>query len=118
MTSTRNKNMKAEYCTEIRQDRIAEGYILFNNSSSGIAHKTNFPDVTVLPGKRPRETLSKNAIDIESALFGINSTNLVNPAAPVKPQIKSQTNVTFVDPRLIFMPEDLILDQNQRPFNP
>ena len=118
MASTRNNNMAAEYCNESRLNGLAKDYTLYSNSSYGVAHVTHFPDLTVIPGKRPRETISKNPIDIESALFGINSTNLVKPASPVNPQMIPQTDLMFVKPREIFMPEDLVLDKNQRPFNP
>jgi hypothetical protein len=118
MTSTRNKNMPAEYCNELKLNGLAKDYTLFNNSASGKAFTTNFPDITVLPGKRPRESIARNPIDIESALFGINSTNLVKPAAPVNPQLQVQTDITFVNPRPVFMPEELVLEKNQRPFNP
>ena len=36
----------------------------------------------------PLENLSSNGVDVESALFGINSTNLVNPQAPVNANVK------------------------------
>jgi hypothetical protein len=118
MASTRNNNMAAEYCNETKLNDLAKDYTLFNNSSYGIAHTTNFPDITVIPGSRPRETISKNSIDIESALFGINASNLVRPSDPVNPQIIPQTSTTFVDPRLLFMPEPFMLEKKQRPFNP
>ena len=39
--------------------------------------------------------LSNNASDIESALFGIGSTNLVKQKSAVKPELNCMKNVKF-----------------------
>ena len=36
-----------------------------------------------------RDALSGNAIDTESQLFGIGSTNLVEPQMPIRPDVKT-----------------------------
>jgi hypothetical protein len=63
-----------------------------------------------------REHFSRNSVDIESALFGINSTNLVDPQAPVVPQLKQLPEVKFFDRMAMFMPEPLVVEKAARPF--
>jgi hypothetical protein len=55
-------------------------------------------------------------VDIESALFGINSTNLVDPQAPVVPQLKQLPEVKFFERMAFFMPEPLVVEKASRPF--
>ena len=43
-----------------------------------------------------RDALSGNPIEIESSLFGINSTNLVDPAPAVIPQLKTLRETKFL----------------------
>ena len=63
----------------------------------------------------PRQAFSHNSIDIESALFGINSTNMVTPQVPVVPQMKTiKTIEVFKTPKLI-MPKEFNPEKNQRP---
>ena len=64
----------------------------------------------------PRDTLSNNPVEIESALFGINSTNLVEPQPPVKAQLKSIPVKQFFQRTPLIMPKPLVIEHNQRPF--
>ena len=72
-----------------RQFKLANDYELYQNSSYGPAYDPAIPCVGYTPSHMARNTLSRNPIEIESALFGINSTNLVEPQKPVKPQLKT-----------------------------
>ena len=56
-----------------------------------------------------------NPIETESYLFGINSTNLVKPRAPVTPQINNLDNVVFFEKSKVQIPEPLVIKKNQRP---
>ena len=60
--------------------------------------------------------MSHNAADIESFLFGVGSTNLVNPQPCLTPELKqlSTANVYEKDPT--YIPEPLVMEKNQRPF--
>ena len=64
----------------------------------------------------PWNQLSNNAPDIESFLFGINSTNLVNPAGPLRPELKTLETANFFEKGAILMPEPLAVEKKQRPF--
>ena len=54
-------------------------------------------------------------VDIETFLFGINSTNLLN-LKNVKPNLKTIPNVSFFDRIPMIMPKPLVVENKQRPF--
>ena len=107
MTSTRNKNTQGNYYLEQKSFSLMNKYDL--------AHNTSMPDIIYRPSFLPRETLSKNPIEIESLLFGINSTNLVEPKKPIKPQLKTLPTNKFFERNPIIMPKSLVIEKNQRP---
>jgi hypothetical protein len=89
MASTRNKNTPGDYCLQQRQLTQSQNYTLYPNSQYGTAFKTELAGNGLNPGQMPWNQLSNNAADIESFLFGINSTNLVNPQPCFKPDLKT-----------------------------
>jgi len=116
MASTRNRNTPGNYCLEQRQDKKTEGYTLYPNSQYGAAYDTRLPGCGLNPGQIPGNKLSYNAADIESFLFGINSTNLVNPAPCLKPELKELPSINIFKKDATIMPIPLWLDPGQRPF--
>lgn len=115
MASTRNRNTRNNYCIEQRQFKDNLIYNTNLHSQYGEAYSTNLPTYGLNPPSLPRNKLSKNPIEIESTLFGINSTNLVNPAPPVKPKLNHLDNLTFFNKLPLFVPEPLVIKNNQRP---
>jgi hypothetical protein len=116
MASTRNINTPGNYCLEMRNFKLSETYTLYPNSQYGAAYHTNLPGVGLLPGQVPGDKLSYNSSDIESFLFGINSTNLVNPAPCFVPELKTLKSVNVYPKQPVYLPEPLVLDKNQRPY--
>ena len=116
MASTRNRNTPGNYCLEQRQYAGAEQYMLYANSQHGTAYNTQLPGNGLLPAQIPWNKLSYNAADTESFLFGIGSTNLVNPAPPFKPEIASLSSANIYEKKPIFIPEPFVQEMNQRPF--
>jgi hypothetical protein len=116
MASTRNKNTSGNYCLEQKQFKNSENYTLYPNSQYGAAYNTRLPGNGLLPAQIPWNKLSYNAADTESFLFGINSTNLVNPAPCFVPEITKLDSVNIYDKGSIFIPEPLVIEKNQRPF--
>tara|TARA_B100000902_G_C27262827_1_gene891791 strand:- start:199 stop:558 length:360 start_codon:yes stop_codon:yes gene_type:complete len=115
MASTRNKNTLGNYSLEQKQNTLVENYELYPNSQHGQAYANEMPAVGIAHGHMPREALSKNPVEIESMLFGINSTNLVNPQAEVKPKLKKLPERTFFERPQLIMPAPLVIENNQRP---
>jgi hypothetical protein len=68
------------------------------------------------PGQIPGNKLSYNTSDIESFLFGINSTNLVNPAPCFHPELAKLESVNIYQKGPTFIPEPLVIRKDQRPF--
>lgn len=116
MASTRNINTIGNYNLEQRQFKHSETYTLYPNSQYGAAYDTRLPGNGVNPAQIPWNQLSTNAPDIESFLFGINSTNLVNPAGPLRPELKTLGTANFFEKTPTLMPEPLAIEKNQRPF--
>ncbi len=116
MASTRNRNTPGNYCLEQREFRQSENYTLYPNSQYGAAYDTKLPGNGVNPGQVPWNKLSENAVQIESFLFGINSTNLVNPAPCFKPEFKNLESANIFNKEPTIMPIPLVIDGNQRPF--
>jgi hypothetical protein len=116
MASTRNLNTLGNYNLEQKQYRDMETYTLYPNSQYGAAYSTMLPGNGVNPGQVPWNKLSNNAVQIESFLFGINSTNLVQAQAPLVPELKKLETANFFERTPVFIPEPLVVEKSQRPF--
>ena len=116
MASTRNKNTPGNYCLYNRQNVRIETWQLYKNGANGTAYDTRLPGNGLNPGQLPWNTLSYNPADIESFLFGINSTNLVNPAPPLTPELKSLQTANVFKTAPIIMPIPQAIPKFQRPF--
>jgi len=115
MASTRNINTPGNYVLEQRQYKQNEQYNLYKNSQYGEASSTKYAGLGLLPGQLPVDKLSYNPIDIEGLLFGIGSTNLVNPIAPIIPQLKTLETANIYVKQQNIMPLPLVIERN-RPF--
>jgi hypothetical protein len=115
MASTRNKNTSGNYSLEQKQFNQSQTYTLYPNSQYGAAYNTRLPGNGLLPAQIPWNKLSHNPADTESFLFGINSTNLVNPAPCFVPEIAKLNSTNIFDKSSILMPEPLVMEKNQRP---
>jgi hypothetical protein len=116
MASTRNKNTIGNYNLQQRQYQDMERYELYPNSQYGAAYDTKLPGNGVNPGQVPWNKLSENAVQIESFLFGINSTNLVQQQPCLVPEIKYLETANFFDKGKVLIPEPLVVEKYQRPF--
>ena len=116
MASTRNKNTPGNYNLEQHKYKQFENYTLYPNSQYGMAYDTKLSGNGLNPGQVPWNKMSYNAPDIESFLFGINSTNLVNPAPTFVPELTNLNVVNIFDKGPIYIPEPLVIEKNQRPF--
>ena len=117
MSSTRNINTPGDY--KQQQDVFSRNLDinLYKYGSNGMAYNPGLPNGgSAPPSKMWRDSLSSNPIEIESVLFGINSTNLVNPQSAVQPQLKTLRTTQFFDRLPLVMPKDLVIPSNQRSF--
>ena len=116
MASTRNNNTRCNYKLEQNSNNRAINHNLFENSSSGVAYNNAIPEFFYTPSHLPRQFFTHNSIDIESALRGINSSNLVDEPPLVTPIFKPITfNCFFEHSGEVIKPEKLVIEKNQRP---
>ena len=116
MASTRNINYPGNYCLEQKQFSDSAQYTLYPHSQYGSAYDTMMPGNGVNPGQIPWNQLSNNAVQIESFLFGINSTNLVNPAPALTPELKCLQTANVFKTSNVIMPVPQAIPKYQRPF--
>jgi hypothetical protein len=116
MASTRNKNTPGNFCLDHRQNVQIEAWQLYKNGGNGYAYDTRLAGRGFNPGQLPWNTMSHNPADIESFLFGINSTNLVNPAPPLRPELICLKSVNLYKQPDNILPVPLVVPKDQRPF--
>ena len=115
MASTRTHNTPGNYCLQQRDYANARQYTSYKNSGYGEAFDTRLPGNGLNPAQIPWNKLSNNAADIESFLFGINSTNLVKPAPTLTPELTCLKSANIFELRPVYMPNPLVVEKYQRP---
>jgi hypothetical protein len=115
MASTRSKNTPGNYKAEINISNNTVDYYTNKQNSYGSPLTTHYPGEGLLQGRVASENLSHNNIDIETQLFGIGSTNLVNYKINYRPEIKPLQSLSIINRNPILIPEPLIIHKDQRP---
>lgn len=116
MASTRNNNTPNDYCLQQRSYMDSRLYTDYKYSQQGRAYTNAMPCMGITPSHMPREAFSKNSIEIESSLFGINATNLVTPQEPIVPELTKLPEISYFERTALYMPEKLVIETDQRPF--
>jgi hypothetical protein len=123
MASTRNKNSTCNYKQEMHQYRENQQYTLYEHSSHGIAFETRWAGMGLNPGQIPSSQLASNPVDIESFLFGVGSTNLIENCAKsgcvtasLNPELKSLYQFNLYDDKKPILPNPMIHPLHERPF--
>lgn len=103
---------------DYRQEEIRKQKIMQYSLSHGGNNDVQYAGNGFLQGRMFASQLSHNSVDIESNLFGINSTNLVSPVMNFQPQLRTDvtTSHLYEANRTVYMPEPLVIERNQRPF--
>ena len=118
MASTRNKNTPINYRMEQQQYGSSEAWQLYEHGSGGTAYQTQWAGNGLMPGQLPRTALAHNPVEIESFLFGINATNLVNPEPPLTPRLKCMSSANLYQNKPVIMPVPSVIPKYQRPQAP
>lgn len=119
MASTRNKNLKNNYCYERNYITQQASFPMYKHSASGRPyHSPVIPTGGMVPPSRmSRDDWTNNSIDVESMLKGINANNLVDPSKSsvhYKPQEKTPPQMMAYFERMpVIMPKPLICPLNQ-----
>lgn len=115
MASTRNKNTPGNYGSQQTQYRLYRDHLMYQHGAFGTAYDTKLPGLGLNPAQIPCSKLSRNCTDIETFLLGINSTNLVQPAPPLHPELNCLKSVNLVAEKPVLMPEPFKITPKQRP---
>jgi hypothetical protein len=107
MTSTRNKNTKANFNLELFENNQYQESCRY--LGTGAAHSGH----GLLPPKIPGVLLSRNRIDIESELRGITS-NLVNNYTIVPYLTQLPTLSLYKEEESVIQPEKLMVNKYNR----
>jgi hypothetical protein len=116
MASTRNINTPGDYCLQQKSYLESRQYTTYKHSAYGEACNTKWAGNGLNPGQLPWNTMSNNAPDIESFLFGINSTNMVTPQPCLTPELKRLESANIFNKDPVYIPKPLIVENGQRPF--
>ena len=114
MASTKNKNTQQDYNLEKWSLDKQTSYCTY--APYGVPRTSMFAGDGLIHGRMGSETLSHNSSDIESFLFGIGSTNLVNPNKEPVPQFKPLNTLSIIDKQQVILPEPLAVKDNQRQY--
>lgn len=112
MSSTRNKNDIGNYKqeqNEMHKSRKYEMYVGFGRNDT-----TCFAGNGLLQGHLPNNSLTTNYYDVESELFGIGSTNLVNARSSFIPDSIQLKTLSIINKNPVQLPEPLVIESGQR----
>ena len=115
MASTRNRNTPGDYALEQKINTLQNDYMSYDKSAFyGTVQNTYFPGNGLIGMKTAGMNLSSNATDIESQLFGIGSTNLVQPQRPIAPDVYQLKSLNVADRTPLILADKFYLEPNQR----
>jgi hypothetical protein len=112
MSSTRNLNTIDDYRVKKQESIKSNNYMLYD----GFARNDNA--ALFVRGANPTMyggQLSHNAIDIESTLRGIRSTNLEGPSFKAEPELKKLPEVEYFKVEPTYIPQSYVHSTTQRP---
>lgn len=112
MASTRSKNTPGNY--KIEQNAYIDRHVNIMNITKQTPEIKAFPGNGLLQGKVASRDLANNYVDIESTLFGIGSTNLVQTLPLVTPEINIHPSLNIIDKIPMFIPAPLTVNTNER----
>lgn len=113
MASSKNINSKGNYALE--QASLQKNYQYQIAPFYGAPLHMSIGNAGIGVPKYTINTMASNGVDIESHLFGINSTDLERPQVCVNPQLKPVPVTYFYDRNGVIMPKPLVVEKNQRP---
>ena len=116
MASTRNKNTLGNYKLQQKGIIHSRDYYQYENSYAGRAYTPALATFGINPTRMSSDNFSSNAVDTESFLFGVNSTNLYNPdKEKIKPELKTVSTISYFDRIQMILPNPLVIEDRQRP---
>ena len=121
MTDTSLKNSKCIYNQQLEGSNKTRGYTLYKHKC--VSSKTMMPDrginMPMMVNGYNNNVLSNNTSDIESYLYGIGSSNLVEDYKQPPFYLNKMDNIKFFNNNTTtFLPDPLVVETKQRPSGP
>ena len=120
MASTNMKNGTGYYCEQ--QKRFNKISNAQTNDNISKQQNVCLPDLGIINGMMSsgynHNVLSNNTADIESNLFGIGSTNLVQTRADTSPSMNKRNYCKWFPRNNVFLPTPLVIEKSQRATGP
>jgi len=113
MASSRNKNTLGDY--QLEQNAYIHRYLNITDLVKQTPIQKTLPGNGLLQGKVASRDLANNYTDIESNLFGIGSTNLVQPLPNIVPDIHHLPSLNIINKLPMIVPEPIYVETKQRP---
>lgn len=117
MASSRSNNCPGDYRLEQWSYNKQSAYLTYKDYA--FSNQTLLPGDGLLGARIPESELAGNPKDIESFLFGIGSTNLVTPQAPLNPELRpleTMKGLSIMNKVPLIMPKDLVIQNDQRQY--
>lgn len=114
MSSTSSRNTPGNYEIEQHTFHRYFGLVTNINGAQGQPTTVNLPGNGLLTGKMYSRDLANNYTDIETQLFGIGSTNLVQAQAPILPELKTLSSLNISNRIPMIIPDPIVLDPHRR----
>ena len=112
MSSTRNKNSQGDYNLEKKHNSSFSRY--FQEKNFSVNKHTSFMSLGSNPSFK-RDQMSSNAVDVESMLRGIRSTNLEGNSFSVIPDTKTIGHYDLFERNKVYLPKSFHLSLSERP---
>jgi len=112
MSSTRNKNSQGDYNLEKKHNATFFKY--FQEKDFAVHKNTSFMTLGSNPSFK-RDQMSSNAVDVESMLRGIRSTNLEGNSFSVVPEAKTVGHYELFERQKVYLPNSFHLSLSERP---
>jgi hypothetical protein len=114
MSSTSSRNTPGNYQLEQKLFNDYFNLVTYENGAQGGSVSRNLAGDGLLAGKIFTRDLAVNYTDIESSLFGIGSTNLVQPLPQVIPNVNNIPSLNIRSKIPVLVPSPLIISDGQR----
>jgi hypothetical protein len=115
MTDTRKKSNRGDYDLEQNINYGRLDYYVNPQNNYGEPVQTYLPGNGLIGQRVSRVNLANNSCDIESMLRGTGSCNMVQPQAPVVPDIRRIQTLNLFETRENPLPEPLVVRRGERP---
>jgi len=112
MASTRNNNTPGNY--KMEQASLEKQFSEVMYTYKAKPYQSHLAGDGLLAGKMKGKDLARNDCDIESYLFGIGSTNLVQPLPIVEPQINHLQSLNIFKKAPIIASPEMFIEPGQR----